>query len=204
MGPGGPPGGPNDMTMWSTYIDLSDWDPNRWEIKGKVNDDLKNHPFDGVMAKYKDWRSHMVNHLLHSNQGWGKVLWIVQQQRLPITYQRLQATRIGGINVNWIWLTRAMYAFMYDHVTLAQKRAMPTRLGTGQEYNGLELWRLLHFENEGGAVEVEILERDCFIGFPECPDPQHLLSRVLVQNIRPAPFKVRPLQHLWLVVVSVV
>ena len=32
----------------------------------------------------------------------------------------------------------------------------------------------MYVDNEGGAVEVEVQGRDCFIRFPECTDPRHL------------------------------
>ena len=53
-------------------VDPAQWDPAKWEIKGKVNEDLKNNHFDGVMGKYKDLGNHMTVHWLLSNQGWAK------------------------------------------------------------------------------------------------------------------------------------
>ena len=54
-----------------------------------MNDELRNAPVDGVQSKYRDWSANIVNHLLQSNQGWGKVLHIVQLQKEPITYELL-------------------------------------------------------------------------------------------------------------------
>ena len=51
---------------------------------------------------------------------------------------------------------------------------MPKKVGQQEFLNGLELWRRLFFENEGGATEAEVQERECFIHFPECPDPKYL------------------------------
>ena len=84
--PGGAPGGaggPGDLTMWANYADHSAWDPARWNTRAKTNDDLKQHPFDGVMSNHKDWRAHVINHLLGSNQGWGRSFGLSRRKASP-------------------------------------------------------------------------------------------------------------------------
>ena len=105
-----------------------------------------------------------------------EILHLVQQTNNPLTHAQLQATQIHGLAVDCVWASRALYAFLYEHVVPNMKRTMQLRVGAGQEYNGLELWRVPFFENEGGAAEVEVLERDCFVAFPECPGPKYSLE----------------------------
>ena len=54
------------------------------------------------------------------------------------------------------------------------KRGLSKKVGATEELNGLELWRRLYVDSEGGAVEVEIQDSDCFLRFPECKDIRHL------------------------------
>ena len=82
-----------------------------------MSKDLLSNPFDGTSSKYKDWAANVVNHLLGSNQGYGKILWLIQRESEPVTYHRLISTRVTGLMVNWWWLTRALWTFLYDHVT---------------------------------------------------------------------------------------
>ena len=77
-----PHGGSSDqLAMWANYADPSHWDPSRWQINAKVSDDLKSNPFDGVTSKYKEWNANVINHLLQSNQGWGKVIWLIRRPK---------------------------------------------------------------------------------------------------------------------------
>ena len=77
-----------------------------------------------------------------------------------MTYQKLAATNIPGLMINWFWISRALYTLLFDLVTPAFQRSLPRRVGKAEEHNGLELWRRLFFEFEGGAVEVEVQERE--------------------------------------------
>ena len=124
--------------MWSRYVDPSPFDLNQWKIKEKVSKDLQNNPFDGTQSKYRDWAANVVNHLLGSSQGYGKNLWLVQQDREPITYYRLSITNRLDLQVNWWWLTRALWTFLYEHVTPAMKRTLVRKACQAGEHIGLD------------------------------------------------------------------
>ena len=40
--------------------------------------------------------------------------------------------------------------------------------------NGLELWRFLFSKNQGGAAQVQIIDRAAFHDFLKCEHPDHL------------------------------
>ena len=48
------------------------------------------------------------------------------------------------------------------------RRGFTRKVGKDQALNGIELCRKMYVENEGGATEVEVQSRDCFIWFPAC------------------------------------
>ena len=64
----------------------------KWVIKDKVNKDLLASPYDGTGPKYRDWSANVLNHLLGCNQGWGKIIWLVQKIKDPLTYEGLANT----------------------------------------------------------------------------------------------------------------
>ena len=65
--------------MWEDYTSDAAWEPHKWEINIKVCKDLANNPFGNVMRDYGDWSAHMVNHLVACNQGYGKILHVLQK-----------------------------------------------------------------------------------------------------------------------------
>ena len=160
--------------MWAQYVDPTPFDVTHWKIREKINKYLQNNHFDGTAAKYKDWASNVVNHILNSNQGYGKILWLLQRETEPVTYQRLATTNVPGLQVNWFWISRTLYTFLFDVVSPTFQRSLPRRVGKSEEHNGLELWTRMFFEFEGGAVEVEVQERDNYTRFPQCPDAKYL------------------------------
>ena len=103
--------------MWQNYSSNVPFDPVRWEIRSKVSQELSDHPFNNVMREYADWASNMTNHLVGCNQGCGKILYLVQKERAPVTYDRLAAWAFPGVHVDLIWVTRQMWTFIYEHVT---------------------------------------------------------------------------------------
>ena len=129
-----------DLSMWANYRNASQWGLSRWTIRVKVNKDLQQNPYDGTGLKHRDWPANIVNHLLSSNQGWGKVTWLVQRLKEPITYNLLAATNRNGtgLSVDWVWLARALYTVLFNHATPTQRRGLTGKAGQGQELNGLE------------------------------------------------------------------
>ena len=57
---------------------------------------------------------------------------------------------------------------------------------SGEECNGLEIWRVLYQQNSGGSVPLEKLEREYFVSFHKCEklvDLQaHLAQWVQLKN----------------------
>ena len=94
--------------VWENYWSDAAWDPTKWEIRAKANKDLTNNPFNNVMSAYADWAANMSNHLRSCNQGYGKILHMIQLDKHPLTYQRLSMSSIPGVQVDLLWTTRAL------------------------------------------------------------------------------------------------
>ena len=54
---------------------MTPWNPRDWAIERKVSKELDNNPSDGDIAHYKEWHDNLRDHLLGSNQGYGRVLY---------------------------------------------------------------------------------------------------------------------------------
>ena len=92
-----------------------------------------------------------------------------------MTWVKLGTThnRINGLNVDLVWLSRALWTFMSANMTLTFQRTCSQLIGC-EEANGLELWRFLYFQNQGGAEQVQIVDRAAFHAFPKCQSPEHI------------------------------
>ena len=86
------------------------------------------------MSTYADWSANMFNHLLSCNQGYGKIIWLNQQEKVPITYDRM-TNGIPGIHVDLVWIARALWSFIFDHVTQTVRRGLPLKHWKYQELN---------------------------------------------------------------------
>ena len=88
--------------MWSQYADYSPWNERDWTIDRKVPQELSKSPFNGSIEEWADWRNMARNHLLTCNQGYGRIVFEVEQERAPLTFQRLANQGIVGMNVNHV------------------------------------------------------------------------------------------------------
>ena len=154
---------------WATYFDLTPWNPAHWIIPLKTVKDLTESPFDDTMEKYKGWRDLMREHLLGSNQGYGRIIDEVERRRDPITMAGLQLNpTMDGMNCDLVWITRQLWTFISRNVTRSFRKTLKS-LVSGEELNGLELWRVLWRDNEGGSLAVEVADLGALHAFPPCP-----------------------------------
>ena len=152
--------------QWAKYTDLSPFKPAEWTISPKVIDDLQNLPFDGDMLKHKEWHDLMRDHMLGANHGYGRILFELEREKFPLSFERLQRHRyMEGMSADLLWITKQLWTFMSRHVTKSFRATMKS-LVDGQELNGLELWRVPFITNEGGAQQVEVADLGALHNFP--------------------------------------
>ena len=101
-------------------------------------------------------------------------MWLAQRAKDAITYAERQAGNVPGFpNVQWLWITKALWVFICE-VSPGTRSTVSLKVGPGQEMNGLELWRNMYYEYEGGAAEVRDQHRECFVRCPKCHVPTYI------------------------------
>ena len=113
------------------------------------------------------------------NQNWGELLEKVEKTKDPITYQALSTLQYEakGMKVDLQWVTRCLWNFLGNHMddSLYRRRL---QLASGEEGNGLEIWRVLFRENEGGAKQVVLSGIRTLHNFPRCPKTDELQAYI--------------------------
>ena len=95
------------------------------------------------MMAFRDWWDLIRDHLLSANQGYGKVLFEIQHERVPLHFNRLKTfPTMRGLSANLMWISNARWTFVSRHVTRSFRKSMRS-LVNGEELNGLELLRTL-------------------------------------------------------------
>ena len=111
----------------------------------------------------------MRNHLLSLNQGYGRIIFEIENERNPLPFERLSRGSVSSMQVDLPWIARALWTFMSSNMTREYNRGLMAYVG-GEELNGIELWRRLFWKNQGGARKVELVEMKALHRFPKCPD----------------------------------
>ena len=162
--------------MWAACFDLTHWNPNNWTIPLKTAKDLTDMPFDGDIGEFREWRELMRDHLLGANQGYGRIIWELENCKEPVTMNVLHANpTLPGMNLDLVWITRQLWTCMSRNVTRTFRESLK-RLASGEELDGLELRRALSRDNEGGSVEVEIADLGAFHTCPPCPSSDQVMA----------------------------
>ena len=93
--------------QWASYYDLNPFKPNEWTIGAKTVKDLSNAPFTGDITTYKDWHDLMRDHLLGTNQGYGRVLYEIEKATMPIHMSYLQnnPNSLAGMTCDMVWIS---------------------------------------------------------------------------------------------------
>ena len=65
---------------------MTAWNVNDWKIDRKTAKELQDKPFDGARDKYMDWHELMRNHVLSTNHGYGRLIYEIEQQMIPLTF----------------------------------------------------------------------------------------------------------------------
>ena len=124
--------------------------------------------FDGLTIHYRMWAKNMRLHMMSKQMAWLRLLELVEAEKQPMTNLRISTIEtIDGKEVDLAWLSHHVWAFILQNVNDAV-HAQSTALAGGEEFNGLELWRRMFVNHEGGAEQVTLKGIRNFMGFPKC------------------------------------
>ena len=151
---------------------MNPWNANDLNIERKNSKALSDLPFDGARERYSDWRELLRNHLLACNHGFGRIIYETENDKFPIPWSRL-AMGMRGMTCDLSWISKALRTFIVASMTLTFQRTCAQLIG-GEEMNGIELWRVLFFKNQGGAEQVKLVDRAAFHAFPKCHHPDNI------------------------------
>ena len=179
-----PPQGPPtvDWTRAWAYgskTNTSQWSPNstmpgaEYRITKKGINDLPT--FDGDHGKYKTWKQKLVDHASESNEAWRNFLKHIERQTEPMTYQCLASLNFGRFT-GWE-LALDLWSFISKRLgtTLYERRV---QLAYGIEGNGVELWRRLFCDYEGGDAVVQLHGRSLLQNFKPAESTQGLAAKL--------------------------
>ena len=156
-------------------------------------------PWNGDMLKYREWRELLRDHLLGTNQGYGRILHEIEKYRTQLSMNYLICRRsLPGMNIDMLWITKQLWTFLVRHVNRDTRKSFKT-LVDGEELNGAELWRSLFVNNNGGAGEVEVADLGALHAFPPCPsgaDLPHYLGLWLSLSLVSSQGMDSPARHL--------
>ena len=94
---------------------------------------------------------------------------LTEQQRTPLTRDSL-----ANIPRDLNRLSSSLWSFLGQHCLADVVYDRRLQLTNGEDCNGIELWRKLFRENEGGAEQVTLSGLKRLHRFPECPSKELL------------------------------
>ena len=102
------------------------------------------------------WWSRVRDHITAGYQPWGRLLDLVERQRVPLTFNYLAIyPRIDGVHLDLGWLSKELWSFLSPRLGDSVYSSRIQKAG-GEDRNGLELWRRLYMDTEGGAEQVAL------------------------------------------------
>ena len=111
--------------MWANYIDLAPFVPSQWSINPKVTKELAENPFGGDILTYKDWHDMVRDHLLSANQGYGRLIYELEREKVPLSMARLQTyPTVKNMTVDLPWVTRTLWTFLLRNMTKSFRKTV--------------------------------------------------------------------------------
>ena len=110
-----------------------------------------------------------------NNPHWGRLLEVVQQQRMPSAQQRRQHMSIDGSWLDLPSIPNRVWAVLSAHMNdpLYMSRV---QLVAGKDGHGPERLRTVHEQCEGGAEQCHLAGLNRFMTFGPCPSRSKLAS----------------------------
>lgn len=146
-----------------------------WERKDWIIEKLPKtlSQFNGRIGTYQTWYDSIRDHLISSNEGWGRLLDLVEHERPPRSMQRLRDMQtVDGCPMDMIFNATQLWSFMGNHCLHDAVFSRRLQLVKGESSNGLELWRKVFMENKGGAEHVVMAGLRRLHNFHACPTRQ--------------------------------
>ena len=158
-------------------VDRKDWAVTNQKVSKQLV------PFNGDSAPYKNWNERVRDHFKQVNPNWSYVFNGVESSkvRIPISECRIWAMP-NGMQCDLKWAAQHLWSFIRSNITDTVHIRCLT-LTMNEDDNGLELWRMLFLENEGGAEQVEIAGMTDLHSFPSCPSAADVLHYTDPWNI---------------------
>ena len=146
-----------------------------WYINPKVH--VKDFPtFDSKPDTYRFWSARIKDHLASCHPPWVTLLELVEKDRTPMTFARMRNMRaVDNVWINLPEIAINLYSFLGMHLGSDTYMRRP-QLVDGEEGNGIELWRKLYLQNEGGAEQVYLMGLNRFMTFQKCPHRNQLAT----------------------------
>ena len=142
---------------------------------------MRKKEFTGSAEKYKIWADRIKDHFKERNSDWNYIFKLIESSKSPIWKHSLGQSTVGDSSrssaVDFQWITSHLWTFIGKHVTeVVYSRRMT--LTNGEEDHGMELWRALFVENEGGAEQVIVGGMNNLHSFPRCDRPENLQTYI--------------------------
>ena len=168
----------------ASAMDMNDgaFTPYKWAIVShKIPHSFS--PYDGLIEHYDAWYDRFRNHAANTNPAWVQVLDLIQATPTPIT--RASVSQIiaapppamNGVEMDWNWLNTHLWTTLAYFVTdsVLGRRLQYTQ---GQEWCGMEWWRVMYVEGKGGSEKLTVHGQTAFHTFPKCSKPDRLQMHV--------------------------
>ena len=154
-------------------IPIEPFDTTTWKISAK--DFPQDVPkFDGRTPTYRNRWNRLRDHISSCYQPWGRILDLVERSRVPCTFKFPSTYHtIDGADLDLVWLSKDLWCFLGPRLGDAVYSSRVQKAG-GEGRNGLELWRKLFEEHEGGAEQVALAGLRRLHTFPQCPSRERL------------------------------
>ena len=146
------PGGAN-INVGGQYVAPRHDKPHAltFEVDRKKNESLKK--FSGNVGEYQMWRDRMLDHLCRTNRKWRSLLETMQTWNHPIRRDWLLTQSECGFS-GWE-IAQILEAFLVEWLSDGLYRRRVQLCG-GEKGNGIEMWRWLYAEFQGGSDAVRL------------------------------------------------
>ena len=137
---------------------------NAWKVDKKVSKEVR--VWDGMGPTYRTWHNRLRDHLVRGHPGYSALIKMIEAETTPLTMVRLQ-NGAAGIDGDLVYIASQMWGIMGDYMVdpLYDRRI---QLASGEDENGVELWRRFWRDHEGGAEQVRTAGVQNLHSFPPC------------------------------------
>ena len=147
---------------------------NPWSISKKISREI--NPFKGVSIHYKTWHHRMRNNWVRENTGYATLIKMIEAETSPMTWEIIKhGVMLSGKMVDLVYVATQMWSSIGDHLDDTMFDRM-SQLASGEDENGVELWRRLWSDHEGGGEQVKAAGLTNLHNFPKCDRAENVTS----------------------------